>query len=546
VNIEDNSEPLIVLLDDISGPITACDPANFADGDIEVEVRNSEHFITSWYNGSSIINPADSIPGFNNSLEINNLVPGTYTVWVMDTLSGCSTTRTYSIEGIEVPLVVTTSSNSYSSCIQPDGMVAAQVSGGSGEYLYTWYVNDASGIRQLDVPNNTSYVEGLVSGTYTVSVQDALEPYCEEAESQVVVEDGRGDEIILTVHNDLQMTNCDENRPNGQLSVEVNGELSRFNFFWYAGNGSAGQPIASGPVAGELPAGDYTVVARDRVSGCISNAFYGSVIAQPDTTFIPAPQVSSTPVDRCDAPNGSAAASLDSTMIDPNVDYIFTWFDNEGDEIFSSSRHPHVNFLAAGNYSVVATNSLSGCSSEPTPFTINEEIYIPEFELISTSSTCLEDNGTIMIDFIEPMRVVDVEWITPNGYASGFFLSNQPPGYYEVNVTDDKGCVHTQSGVILSNIHAYNGVSPNGDGRNDRFIISCIEQYDENRVQIYNRAGALVYENQNYDNESVYFEGVGNRGLYIGGEKLPEGTYYYIIDKNNGEEPESGFLELLR
>lgn len=546
VNIEDNSEPLIVLLDDISGPITACDPANFADGDIEIEVRNSQHVVTSWYEGSEITNFADSIPSFNNSLEIDNLVPGTYTVWVMDTLSGCSTTRTYNIEGIEVPLVVTTSSNSYSSCIQPDGMVAAQVSGGSGNFIYSWYITDESGVRQLDVPDNMSYVEGLVSGTYTVAIQDRIEPYCEEAQSQVVVKDGRGDEIMITVHNDFSMTNCDQNSPNGQLSVDVNGELSRYNFFWYAGTSSQGQPISSGPVASNLPAGDYTVIARDRVTGCISNTFTGSVVALPDTTFIPVPQVSTRPVSRCDAPNGSATASLDSNLINPQVDYIFTWFNEEGQEIFSSARHPEINFLTTGNYSVMATNSLTGCSSGVTEFRIGEEIYTPEFELLSTPSTCLEENGTIMIDFIEPMRVVDIEWITPNGYASGFFLSNQPPGYYKVNVTDDKGCVHTQSGVILSNLHTYNGVSPNGDGKNDRFIISCIEQYDENQVKIYNRAGALVYENQSYDNETVYFEGIGNRGLYIGGEKLPEGTYYYIIDKNNGDEPESGFLELLR
>ena len=546
VIIDDTSEPLVILLNDISEPITGCNPANFPNGDIEIEVRDGDNVITRWYEGYTITDPADSISGFNNSLEINNLVPGGYTVWVMDTLTGCNTTRSYTIEGIEVPIMVNTSSNSFSSCIQPDGGVVANVNGGSGDYIFTWFVEDESGTTQLDVPDDANYVEGLVSGTYSVVVRDRVENYCEDNRSEIVVEDSRGEEIMLTVNTDFQMTNCDDGMSNGQLSAEVNGELSRYNFFWYQGLGSKGQPITSGPIATNLPPGNYTVIARDRVSGCISNEFYGSILSEPDTTTIPIPFMSTTPVTRCDAPNGTATASLDSTLINPDVDYMFTWFDEEGEEIFSSSRHNDINFLSTGNYSVMVTNSLTGCVSRTAGFSIGEEIYTPEFELLSTPSTCLEENGTIMIDFVEPMRVVDIEWLTPNGYTSGFFLSNQPPGYFEVNVTDDKGCLHTKTGVIMSNIHAYNGVSPNGDGRNDRFIISCIQQYDDNVVKIFNRAGALVYENENYDNETVYFEGVGNRGLYIGGEKLPEGTYYYIIDKNNGEEPESGFLELLR
>ena len=546
VNIEDTSTPLVVILDDISEPITACDPSNFPDGDIEIDVRNGENIITSWYEGYSIADPADSIPGFNNSFEIDNLVPGAYTVWVMDTLTGCSTTRTYTIEGIEVPIVVNTSSNNFSSCILPNGMIAANVNGGSGDYIYTWYLEDESGTTQLNVPDNANYVEGLSNGTYTVVVQDRLEPNCEDAQSQAVVEDRRGEEIIITVNNDFQMTNCDDDRPNGQLSVEVNDDLSRYNFFWYEGTNTEDQPFASGTTIGNLPVGEYTVIARDKVSGCLSNPYTGSIIAVPDTVTIPTPIVITHPVTRCDEPNGSAVAVLDSTLIDPYVDYIYTWYNEGGEEVFSSYRKNEVNFLPVGNYSVVVTNSLSGCASSSAEFSIGEEIYTPEFEILSTPSTCLEANGTIMIDFVEPIRVVDIEWITPEGYANGFFLSNQPPGHYEVSITDDKGCVHTTSGVIMSNIHVYNGVSPNGDGKNDRFIISCIDQYQDNIVKIYNRAGALVFEELSYDNDYVYFEGIGNRGLYIGGEELPEGTYYYIIDKQNGDEPESGFLELLR
>jgi gliding motility-associated-like protein len=165
---------------------------------------------------------------------------------------------------------------------------------------------------------------------------------------------------------------------------------------------------------------------------------------------------------------------------------------------------------------------------------------------VTTPSTCVDATGTISLVLTEPIQIVDIEWTTPVGYASGFYVINQPPGDYEVKITDANGCIYRKTATIASNIHTFNGVSPNGDNKNDKFVISCIENFERRTVRIYNRAGTLVYENRNYDNQTSYFEGFGNRGLYIGGDKLPDGTYFYIIDKHDGKEPVSGYLELLR
>ena len=99
---------------------------------------------------------------------------------------------------------------------------------------------------------------------------------------------------------------------------------------------------------------------------------------------------------------------------------------------------------------------------------------------------------------------------------------------------------------ILSEINVYNGVSPNGDGFNDIFHIDCIQNFPNNIVYIYNRAGQLVYRHEGYDNSTIFFEGIGNEGLYLSGNEVPDGTYYYVVDKRNGTEPVAGYLELLR
>ncbi|MEQ9440516.1 MAG: gliding motility-associated C-terminal domain-containing protein [Cyclobacteriaceae bacterium] len=544
VTIADSTETLAVVLDNISDPIIACDPSDDPEGSIEIEVLNSSDIITRWYEGGLIADPADSLVGFSNSLEIEDLVPGTYTVWVQDISSGCATTRTYNIEGVAVPITVSTSSVPFSSCITPNGQVVANVNGGSGSYRYQWV--DSQG-NVLPVQDDANMVTGLENGNYTVQVSDRNEPDCATADSDVSIRDARGNEIMVEVTNDFSVTNCDVANPNGQLSASADGDLSRYDFFWYEGETATGNPIAQGPTASALAPNTYSVVARDKVTGCMSEPAIGMVASDVEDFRLPTPTAELlSPVTRCTYPDGSAIVILDSTMVDPTAVYEYTWYNEGGREVFRSTRTNIVRELAAGEYDVFVTNLVSGCYAESASVTIPENIRIPNFEIVTSPSTCTESTGTAQIIFNESFNVVDIEWLTPNGYSNHIFLIDQPPGEYEVTVTDDKGCSFTQTATIESLIYTFNGVSPNGDGNNDKFIISCIEDFANNTVRIYNRTGAIVYENMNYDNQTSYFEGFGNRGLYLGGEKLPDGTYFYIIDKNNGDEPQSGYLELMR
>jgi gliding motility-associated-like protein len=75
----------------------------------------------------------------------------------------------------------------------------------------------------------------------------------------------------------------------------------------------------------------------------------------------------------------------------------------------------------------------------------------------------------------------------------------------------------------------YQGVSPNGDGKNDFWMIEHIERYPNNSVQLYDRYGTLVYEARGYNNQDTCFSGQANRGIRPGGNQLPDGTYFYKI-----------------
>ena len=73
------------------------------------------------------------------------------------------------------------------------------------------------------------------------------------------------------------------------------------------------------------------------------------------------------------------------------------------------------------------------------------------------------------------------------------------------------------------------GFSPNGDGINDEWKIANIENYPENEVFIYNRWGGLVFRIRSYDNNQNVFKGIANQGTELGGNELPEGTYFYQV-----------------
>ncbi|WBX73140.1 choice-of-anchor L domain-containing protein [Tenacibaculum pacificus] len=95
----------------------------------------------------------------------------------------------------------------------------------------------------------------------------------------------------------------------------------------------------------------------------------------------------------------------------------------------------------------------------------------------------------------------------------------------------------------------YNIITPDNDGDNDSFYISCIDkpEYANNTVEIFNRWGNTVYQASGYNNKDVSFKGISNGSLTISvDEKLPPGTYYYIINLGDGSKPKVGWLYINR
>ncbi len=97
---------------------------------------------------------------------------------------------------------------------------------------------------------------------------------------------------------------------------------------------------------------------------------------------------------------------------------------------------------------------------------------------------------------------------------------------YSMTVTDANGCVSTDNMIVTVLpycLKVMNAFTPNGDGMNDKWIVTnngglCVKQV---LVTVFNRYGNIVYKNDNYTNN---WDGTYN------GKPVPDGTYYYTVN----------------
>ncbi|TMM57879.1 hypothetical protein FEE95_00150 [Maribacter algarum] len=93
------------------------------------------------------------------------------------------------------------------------------------------------------------------------------------------------------------------------------------------------------------------------------------------------------------------------------------------------------------------------------------------------------------------------------------------------------------------------GLSLNGDGVNEVWLIDGIEDHPDNTVFIYNSWGNLVFKMEGYDNNGNVFWGEANQLTGIGANKLPADTYFFHIQIPEGEtriDKLTGYLVLKR
>lgn len=104
-------------------------------------------------------------------------------------------------------------------------------------------------------------------------------------------------------------------------------------------------------------------------------------------------------------------------------------------------------------------------------------------------------------------------------------------GQYQVSISNVCGVDSTSFELEFWDIEIPNVLTPNGDGKNDVFVISGRDGKDWD-VSIFNRWGKLVYRNEHYDNNWI--------------PDVESGTYYYFVDHTDECNEFKGWIQVIR
>ncbi|MFD1063793.1 gliding motility-associated C-terminal domain-containing protein, partial [Winogradskyella litorisediminis] len=222
-----------------------------------------------------------------------------------------------------------------------------------------------------------------------------------------------------------------------------------------------------------------------------------------------------------------------------------------------------INFFTdTDNYEIIRVWTVDdGCGN----ITIVRQIILVATPTIiaEDGDRCIDDGVIDLFDFLQPNVDTSGTWSIVIGntisidnnlfnpqnggevgetYTFRYSLGEDCNAQEDVNITLNGDCIVLPCGK--DDVQISNTVTANGDGVNEAFTISGVETcgfvYE---VEIYNRWGAVIYKNSNYQNDwrgQTIGSSVGNSN------NVPTGTYYYIVRlRNSGLEPFAGPLYIM-
>lgn len=458
-----------------------------------------------------------------------NLAAGTYRLVAMD--GDCIASREVSI-AMPAPLAADIDSRP-ASCEGDNGSITLSVTGGTGNYTYTW----------ANVLSTSESATGLgVGDDYAVTITDEVGCIIELINLEVTsnCEEVPCEPVFST--NQIELESVDNMTavclPVGDTDLSdyesiLNGEDVSLIFTQCAEGQSV---MLAVPATHEL-----IVIDENSCADTLTIVLTEEEIEENCPNLITDSELN------LDTENCASSATYCLPVLDL-TDLQITDNGTILTDDFIACADGFALELEIGVHEIIVTNTTDNCADtisinvnqvcEVTRDTLFLDLFVDETKTVCPDTSQLQ-NLHILTDldcFDESSGNADFamneeDCIDVTGVAGGV-------DQVCIITCDNTGICDTTILVVTVNEEAieepeeddliiYTGFSPNGDGVNDLFTIENIEKYPGNRLTVYNRWGLQVFHAKDYTNQNAWD---GSFGDFL----LPDGGYFYFLKLPDG------------
>lgn len=426
--------------------------------------------------------------------EFSELVAANYALFVKDA-NNCQVSQMVTLTQSDEIVITVLHKTDISECHgDTTGSLVLGASGGTGALQFS-----------LDGENfqDENEFDGLAGGLYQTAVQDALG--CINTLDVTILQPA-----MLTLDFDITDISCNGNA-DGAVNMTINGGTEPYDILW--SNSLQSEDLNN------LLAGVYTVTVSDQNDCVVTDT---AEITEPTEITLNLAPTNVT----C---NGQRNGQIDLTVTGGTPTYRYHWS--------NGGRTEDIDNLRPGTY-IVQVIDARNCTkngtaeiSEPPPLQANLT-----GENVSYYG---ESDGAIQLSVSGGTPPYEYAW--SNG-ATTQHLDSIGEGDYYVTVTDSNLCeVEGYIKLIteISDIVVPNTFSPNADGINDTWKVRSIKKYEDALLQIFDKRGRLIYEDQG---EIQPWDGNDTSGTPVPSREV----YYYVIVLNDQTAPLTGTIFIVR
>ena len=486
---------------------TAVTCFSFCDGSIELtDVDGSAGDFT--YEIDPEIANCDPCNG--SQVVFTDLCSGQYTITIASQ-DGCTKTASAFVDTPNAIDFIFTTQQVSCYGLEDGVFTLTDIEGGTAPFVTTLYLA-ANQTDSITIPN---YINTLAADDYIITITDSLG--CFSSDTFTITEP---DSLQLTI-NDTVDCSCG-NICDGVIRYTPTGGTPNYQYLLTPGD-------VFGPAFGVvngLCADDYELFLID-ANGCRDSALV--TISEP------------TPLEiLIDTIRPKCTGTIDgSVTLNPT---------GGNGELTLSVTPDTYEFTTDTTYTIdpigedtlyLELSDANGCRILDTLAIIPEEITDMILNMSSTPETCwneLDGSATVAVQNGNPPY--DFLWDDNNLQTSATAMGLSPNSDYSVLVTDAHGCNLTSSVFVTGNMECFfisTGITPNGDGVNDTWVLGGFEYYPECKVNVFNRWGQLMFTSIGYN---APWDGRYN------GEPLPVADYYFTIDYSEEKEVIMGTVTL--